>query len=462
MKKQNRVVFFNILSSLLLKGISIFTSPVFSRLLGTAGFGVVKTYTTWVGIFAIGGTLQTNGTLINARVEYPEEEQRRYQSSVMFLSLSFFLVCCGVLALFGKPLSRVLRLNGLLLGLLCLQAFGTFCNNFLHNRFTYEMKAGRNMLLSLGTTLGVFGLSLALVLLLPKEENYLGRILGMALVYGVMGIAICGYTLARGRTFYNREYWRFCLTLALPVVLYSLSDLLLGNSDMVMLRAMLGDDAAGIYGYAFTFGGIMFTLYAALNNSWVPFYFEDMKQGRLASLREQAVNFLEVFTVLSVGFLLLGREVFRIYARQDFWPGTGLIPLFVGSYFLNFLCTFPVNFEYYHKKVKVVSAATIACALVNICLNWLLLRSIGMFGAAIATCLSHCLQLSAHYLYCRFRLGKQDYPFPISLWGRYALAFLAAALLFYLLPTAWYLRWTLGAGIGVWELLRIKKRKRLL
>ena len=462
MKKQNRVVFFNMLSSILLKGISIFTSPVFSRLLGTAGYGVVKTYTTWVGIFAIAGTLQTHGTLINARVEYPEEEQKRYHSSVMFLSMVFFGCACCLLLLFREPLSRVLRLDGLLMGLLCFQAFGTFCNNFLHNRFTYEMKAGRNMILSLGTTLAVFGLSLALVLLMPGETNYYGRIFGMALVYGGMGLVICCYTLWRGRTFYHREYWKFCLTLALPVMLYNLSDLLLGNSDLVMLRAILGDDTAGIYGYAFTFGGVMFTLYAALNNSWVPFYFEDMKHDRQASLRQQAVNFLEVFTVLSMGFLLLSREVFHVYARRDFWPGTELIPCFVGSYYLNFLCTFPVNFEYYHKKVKVVSAATILCSLINVALNWVLIHRIGMFGAAVATMLSHCIQLTMHYLYCRYKLGKTDYPFGISLWGKYALAFLASAALFYLLPSAWYIRWPLGAAIGLWELLRVKRRKRLL
>ena len=42
MKKQNKVAFFNILSTMLLRGISMFTAPLFSRLLGTEGYGVVS------------------------------------------------------------------------------------------------------------------------------------------------------------------------------------------------------------------------------------------------------------------------------------------------------------------------------------------------------------------------------------------------------------------------------------
>ena len=44
MKQRNRVTFFNILSTCLLYGISIFTAPLFSRLLGTGGYGNLANY----------------------------------------------------------------------------------------------------------------------------------------------------------------------------------------------------------------------------------------------------------------------------------------------------------------------------------------------------------------------------------------------------------------------------------
>ena len=462
MKRQNKVTFFNIMSTMLLRGISLFTAPLFSRMLGTSGYGVVSIYTVWMGVVAIVFTLQTNGTLVNARVEYPEEQQHKYQSSVMTLSLIFWLLCSAVAAIFLPQVSALLKLPRVLVLLMMFHAFGNFCFNFLNSKFTYEFKADKNMFVSVGITLATILLSVVLILILPEEINYYGRILGMALTYGVLGVGICIYVLAKGRVFYNREYWHLALTLALPVVFYSLSDILLGYCDRVMLQQMMSESMVGQYSLAYSFGGIMFTIFAALNNSWTPFFFEDMKMGRKKEMRSQAKNFLELFTVLSVGFILLSTEVFHIFARQDFWPGTPLIPIFVASYYLNFLCTFPVNYEYYYKKTKVVAVVTVLASLVNIGLNYILIRSAGMIGAALATMLSHSLQLLMHYGYVRYVLKQGEYPFGIRIWGKYALCFLIVMILVYLTEGAWFLRWGFGTAIGLWELWRIRKRKVLI
>ena len=124
MKRRNRVAVFNIMSTVLLNGISIITGPLFSQMLGTSGFGVLKIYNIWASVAAILFTLQTQGTLVNARVEYPEEEQNRYQSSVMAMSVLMFLLCSAVVGAFLEPISRLLKLQPLLIGLMLLQAFG--------------------------------------------------------------------------------------------------------------------------------------------------------------------------------------------------------------------------------------------------------------------------------------------------------------------------------------------------
>lgn len=459
MKRQNRVAFFNILSTVLLRGISIFTAPLFTRLLGDDGYGVTQIYNTWVAVIAIVFTLQTQGTLVNARVEYPEEQQKRYQSSAMTMSLLLFLLCSGVVLTFLEPISRLLKLSGLLIVLMLVQAFGTFCVNYLNTRNVYEFKAGQNMVLSLGVTITTLVLSLIFVLSMPKEVNFYGRIFAIAGTYGLIGIPICVSILWQGRTFVNRDYWKFCFYLAIPAVFYNLSDLILGQSDKVMLQQMLSTAELGRYSAALNFGGIMFTIFAALNNSWCPFFFEDMKLGNREQVTGKAKHFLELFTVLSVGFILLSKEVYQIYVgKQEFWESTTLIPVFVASYFLNFLCTFPVNYEYYHKKTKVVAVVTIASSVVNIGLNYVLILKLGMAGAAIATMLSHCLQLSMHHIYVRFLLGKGEYPFRFGLWLPYGAAFAGCVALVLLTQEAPLIRWGLGAAIGAWELWRIRQR----
>ena len=229
-----------------------------------------------------------------------------------------------------------------------------------------------------------------------------------------------------------------------------------------MVQQMLDDARAGRYSAALTFGGVMFTIFGALNNTWCPFFFEDMKQGDREQVRQKAKNFLELFTVLSMGFVLLVTEVYHVVVNQTFWDGTMLIPIFVSSYFLNFLCTFPINYEYYRKRTKAVAVVTIGASLLNLGLNYVLIRWMGMAGAAVATMLSHGIQLGTHHVYTRYFLGKADYPFGLGLWGKYALAYFAVVALVLLGQDAALLRWCLGGAIGVWELLRIRKRRVLI
>ena len=90
MKNKNKIAFLNFLSNLLLRGISIFSAPIFSRLLGTSGYGIVSVYNIWTRILGVLLPMQSNLTIVNAKVEFSQEEQDKYQSSILTMSLLGF------------------------------------------------------------------------------------------------------------------------------------------------------------------------------------------------------------------------------------------------------------------------------------------------------------------------------------------------------------------------------------
>lgn len=459
MKQRNRIAFFNILSTVVLKGSAFFTGMLFSRLLGGSGYGQLKLYNISVSIVTILFSLQTQTTLANARVEYPEEAQKGYQSSIMTLSVLFFGLCTGLVLMFLKPLSIQLELEPMIILLLLFQAFGNFCVEFLNKKNVYEFRAGWNMILSMVMVLVPLVLAVVLILQMPYETRYVGRVIANSVSYGVVGTAVCVGILLRGRTYFHREYWKFCLVLALPAVFHNLSDLILNQMDSLMLNALMNTAAVGYYGNAWGFANFLFILFQALNNIWCAYFFEEMKNGERQAILEKTRNFLEVFTILSCGFMLLAPEVYHVYAPKEFWVATMVIPLFTAAYYVNFLCTFPVNFEYYHKRPKAVAVITVSSSLLNLVLNFVFIRAMGMAGAAVATLASHCFQLTLHHLYS-VRLG--EYPFPLKLWAGYPLVFCGILTVVFLLPDAWFIRWPLGAVLGVFMLLRIRKRKVLI
>ena len=127
MKKSiNRIALFNFLSILLLQGISFISAPLFSRLLSTEGYGNLSSFSIWANVLSTVLSLQTGVTIANARVEFPEEEQRAYQSSVMCLSVLSFAIGGVLIALLAGPISWALKMERWLLALLLAQAFGTF------------------------------------------------------------------------------------------------------------------------------------------------------------------------------------------------------------------------------------------------------------------------------------------------------------------------------------------------
>lgn len=460
MKNSNRIIFINIISTLILQGLAFFSTPVFSRILGTENYGIVSIYITWVSVVSIIFGLRTNSTLAVSMNEYSKEEQPQYQSSVFFLSLIGFLVLSLLTLFFITPISKVIKLEKTIIFIILLQGFGNYCVTFANSKFTYEFKAGWNLVLSILSSGGSIVLSLILISFFDKQNNYWGRILGQAIVYFIIGIIICIYILKKGKTFYKWTYWKFCIPIAIPVIFHNLSGLVLNQSDRVMLQHLETNAIVGIYSLAYSFSAVLATIWNAFNNSWVPFYYDYTRENKITEMKLHAKNYIELYTTLSIGFMLLSPEVYRVFAGSEYLQGTSLIYIFtIGNYFV-FLYSFPVNYEFYNKKTSIIATGTIAAGVCNVILNVFFIIRFGMIGAAWATTIAHFLQFLFHHVCAKYRVrGKNCYPFRLFPMLILGLVVVAIAWVGEWFNDAVLLRWGLGIALGLYELVRIWKRK---
>ena len=72
-------------SNFMVKGIGFITTPIFTRLLTKADFGLYNNYVSWLAIITILVTLNLDSTLISARYDY-ETKFDEYILSVLALS----------------------------------------------------------------------------------------------------------------------------------------------------------------------------------------------------------------------------------------------------------------------------------------------------------------------------------------------------------------------------------------
>ena len=459
-KSKNKITIFNIASTVVLQGLAFFSGPIFSGMLGTDNYGIASVYLTWVQLASTVFSLQAAGTVALARVNFPMEDQPKYQSSVLSLATMFYvgfsILTIIFASIFGERLG--MQMPMILLGLA--HGWGMYCISFMNSKFTYEFKADKNFILSVSVSALTIGLSILLIRQYPAEINFWGRIIGQSAVYTTIGLMMFIFILKDGKTIINREYWKFTLPIAIPTIFHLLANIALNQSDKVMLQALVSNSAAGIYALACTFGAVLNTVWSALNNSWVPFYYEYTRLDQIDKMKKHARNYTELFTIIAMGFILLAREVFHIYAKQSFWEGTDLIPLFSIGYYFIFLYSFPVNYEFYNKKTRTIAIGTTFAAVCNIALNFLFISLWGIQGAVIATAVAHGLQFGFHWIFAK-RIKPGEYPFKIVQFVPGFLAVCATCVVYWFTRDLWYIRWALAAVLGVYILAKIIKRKEI-
>ena len=455
----NFVAVFNILSPLVLNGLAFFTMPIFTRILGTEAYGLYTNYSSYCNILAVLVGFQAAGAIAPASVYYSGEDRDKCFSNIITMALISAAAIGALLFAFQNPISAFTGISKPMLAVLFFHSLGIFAVNFAASKYNYDKKSFLSFIISTGLSVASIGLSLLLILKIDPTRLYEGYTFGHAAPYALVGVLLAYKMLRRGRSYFNKEYWAFTLALCLPLIFHQLSNSLLHQCDKIMLKNILNDDSAvGIYGFAVTFANILNIVWGALNTTFVPFYHDDVKANNLEALNRKVRNYTFLFSCLAVGFIFASPEVAKLFGAEDFWSATKIIPLLAYGLYFVFLYSFPVNFEFYHRRTKTIALGTALAAVMNVVLNLLFIGWWGMVGAALATAVSYIFLCLFHTILARMAI-KEPYPFeskPLI----FGFAFVTAALgIFYLIADLWVIRWAIFALLAAAILIKVKKQK---
>ncbi len=457
-RKVNTETTFNILSTLIRTGVYFLTMPLFTRLLGAEQYGLFSVFSSWLILITCFISLGTGQGISTGRYIFAEHYEE-FRSSTLLLGtvISAAFILLGFL--FRRPLSAYMGYSSGVFMLLFVLAFAHYVVEFAQGAFVYEKRAKYNFAVSIGLLITTVGLSLLLIRFGGFQELFLSRVYGSFFPYASAAVVLWLAFYLKKPTGFNKAYWKYSLMLGFPLVFHSLSQNLLSHSDRLMLQYLgYAGASVGIYSTFHTYTGITSSLLNALNTSWCPFYYDDLNERAFDRLKGKCRNYLELYTVLACGFILLSREVSFIFADQEYAAGLNLIPIFVCAIYFQFMYQFPVNFEFYNRKTTIIAIGTCVAGLVNIAINALLIPPYGMYGAAIATAASYGMLFVAHFFIVKHLRCME---FHMKLWQFLPglAAVIATSALFYVLADMWLIRWVLGAAIGAIECWRILKRK---
>ncbi len=459
-KGENSQAFYNLFSTVVRTGVNFLTLPIFTHLLGTEQYGLYSVYLKWYNLINCFIALGLGQGLATGRLAY-KDDYPKFRSSILLGGTLMSALTTGLAIALYPALRHVILLEFPIYVMLFLESASYFVTNFAGTAWIYEKKAANNMVLSLALLLCSTLLSLGLLRYWPGSPDrlYVGRVMGLALPNIAAGVIVWFLIFRQSPAGYNREYWRYSFSFGLPTIFHTLSHQVLTSSDVLMMQHFrTGDGYIGIYGFFHTFVAILNTLLRAFNNTWVPFLYDDLEKKNYEKLNRRVGNYTQVFTVLTCGFILLAREVAKLFAREEYWPGMPLVPLMALVMYSTFLYEFPVNYEFYKAKPKIIAYGTTGAAAVNILLNALMIPRWGMYGAGIATLISY---FSLVLLHAGVVMLWKEERYPLT-WKPLFAGFGAVAGtcgLFYLLADYWFVRWGLGAVLGLWLAGSVYRRK---
>lgn len=446
LKKDNLQTIYNLISQVVLNGTNFVLIMLFTRFLSTDNYGVVSIYQAYVLFFAIIIGLNVQGTIGTAFAHINSKEHNNYLASIYLLAILAFGVILVICVICMKPLVSFSQMTvSMILMMLC-HSFGSFAFNFASIKYVYSRKAQYTCILSL--ILSVSMVLFSWIGITQKKfdvPQYWGRILGLAIPYIICAIYVTITIFAKGNPFIGwKRYINFCLPICLPLIFHGLSQVILAQTDKVMLQKMLSEySSVGIYSFIITFVHIMNSIYIALNNTWVPIYYEYLKKKDLQSLFERGKRYHDLYIILAVGFLMLSPEVVKLFADSSYWVGIKLIPLALVSVYMVFAYSFAINYELYYRQTNLIAIGTTSAALANVILNALLIPLIGMYGAAIATVIAYVLLFVFHNI-CSLKINRGDYVFKWKYYAKYFLILLGFSILFYVFLDAVIVRWIIA------------------
>lgn len=423
------------LSALFTKAVSFLTIPIFTNLLDTADYGYVNTYTSVVAIgsFVLGLSLQN---AINGIQKEKIFDEKEYQSAVMTMALGFLIV----MTIFAYLVKQLLfpHFSTVVFFAAIFQAFATFVISFvsiewrLYNR--YIRYAVINVLPSfLSIVVSIF------VITQLNSSKYLGRILPTMMIHCLVGAALMLMVLFRGKRFIALDMWKHALQYCLPLVMHTVSLLILEQSDRIMVASLSGMSEAGIYGFTHSFALAVQIVFVALENVWVSWFVKSMKEETsIEVINRRAKAFTEIYALFVVGFIFVSQEIVKIMAQESYWDGIHYIPLFVLASFLNLLYIFPVNNEYFERATANMATVSLAAALLNIVLNFVVIPYAGGMGAAFTTFVTYIFLLVVHWRNSR-KLNNSLFPWKVFI--RPTIFVIVGTAAYYMLYSLWIVRW---------------------
>ena len=395
LKPQVKASFWFLICSILQKGISVITTPIFTRLLTTSEYGQFNVFNSWMGIIAIFVTLRLSYGVYSQGLVKFESDQKRYSSSMQGLNLVLCVVGLIVYLLFKDFFNSLFSLTTIqmiaMLTLIWADAVFEFWAAEQRVTYSYKHLVILTILVSIAKPLvGIF-------LVTHCEDKVTARIIGLVIVELAGYTALFFIQMFNGKCFYSKKYWRYAISFNLPLIPHYLSQTILNSTDRIMIKNMVGSSEAGIYSLAYSLALMMTLISTALMSTLSPWIYQKIKAKHIEDISNIAYITLVLFAACNIFLIAVAPEIVKIFAPSSYYDAIYIIPPVAMSAYFMYCYDLFARFEFYFEKTTSITIASIIGAATNIFLNYIFINEFGYIAAGYTTLVCYMIYALMHY-----------------------------------------------------------------
>ena len=360
------------------KLVSFFLLPLYTNVLTSSEYGVADlVFTTSEVIRPIISLAIYNGLLrFGISKEYKRENVLRCATIVLIVG--------SILTIIITPIFEVYHTLSEWKWYLCVYVIVVFASK---NAFIYLKILNKNREYAFLSIVQAFLLSILLLIYWKKGvKGYLyANILAPALVTGI-ALYKGSFFQDLKRSVYDRITAVSMVQYSLPFILNDLSWWIIHSSDKYMIERMMETDSLGLYTAASKIPLMLTVLMGIFSQAWDLSAVKEYETSNETSFFSRTFKyFIVLLSGLTIVFISIIKPFMKIYVGEAFVEAWKYVPLLLMSAVFSCIASFAGSLCVALKKSSITMWSTITAGILNLLVNYILIRKIGIWGAVIGT-----------------------------------------------------------------------------
>ncbi len=439
------------LSNIIGRGAGVIFTPIFTRILSPAEYGIYSLYTSWIGIFTVICTLEISGSVMYRALSHFDEDESTV-SSAFAIEAVLLLLFLTVYIIFRRYINRLTDMTTNLTLFLLVQIFlnSVLGIYFARKRYFCDYKS----VALINTATGILTPILSLVLISSGIRG-MSRVIAPLIITAVFAVPI----FFKGKTknaLFDLERWKYILKLSLPMLPHYLALSVIASADKIIISHIMPDGSVGKYSAAYAVGFIISIITSGISSALIPHIMRSLAENGRYKGEERLSLICDGTVALILLFLSALPEIFGLAVPREYFDAFSSVYFTAISVFFLFLSGILSSAVLHYEKPMKITKNSILSAALFLILAFSLIDSFGYLGGALATLIGYMTLFFLNFITFRRESGYDLLNMKNCLQNAGFLFFFGV--LFFVLKQSPVSRFLLAVAVILIFLPRIKKK----